>query len=164
MEGIDNKNCIQFEAAGGEPDGSAWSYKLAIKPNNQFTLNFHHNTGEMRLQDESVDDWIYEGNFTASTYQEFYYLTFSNIYKTGTSKAKGKGKAKPIARQQYEKGMEAEIKPDGSCEFKKDNRMALMKAHGNNVKQFFDTKYPNIIHLKDMEMQIRTCLAKKKGC
>jgi hypothetical protein len=165
MENITSSNCtesIQFEATG-EQDISSWGYKLILRPNNKFTLNFHLKTAE-KNQSDSVDDWIYEGNFTPSSYGEFYYLNFSNIYKSGTSKAKAKGKAKPIPRQQFTEEMTAKIKPDGTCEFIKEKSTISMKGNIINVKQFFETNYSNMSVLKEIDMTTRLCLAKKSNC
>jgi len=157
MEG--NTDFMKFEATGG-PDGSTWSYKLAIKPNNEFIMNCHHST-------ESPNDWIYEGKFTPSCYKEFYFLDFSKIEKTyTTTKAKGKGKGQQqVHRDEYTEAMTAEIKPEGTCELKKGKLIVLMNnAIVNNAKQFFEINYPNILRLNDIEMQIHSCKAKNNLC
>ena len=101
--------------------------------------------GPHNFEDRARDDWIYEGNFTCSKDGATYILDFSDIYKSGTSQANGdKTGPKPIAREQYTTGMKAKITQNGNCEFKKEKWVVAMNG-STNIKEFFDTHYPNML-------------------
>jgi hypothetical protein len=138
---------LKFQAEGGVEDKTTWKYGLTIQPNNKFILNFNLCTwnGPLNFEDRARDNWIYEGNFTCSKFGTSYILDFSNIYKSGTSQANGdKTDPKPIAPEQYTKGMKAKITQEGSCQFKKENWVVNMTG-STNIKEFFDTHFPNML-------------------
>ena len=139
---METKN-ITFEAQGGKPDSNSWNYKLIIKHNSEFILNFHLRSwqGDSNWSDASVDDWVYSGKFTVALDNGMYALTFSDIYKSGKSQANGDWSGpKPIVAQPYMNKMSALIKVDGTCDFKKDAWGVYMKG-GSKVKEFFKTYY-----------------------
>ena len=121
-----------------------WIAKLNIKKDNQFVLHFNVN-----LYDEGlVDDWVYEGNFTVIKEIDFYYLTFINISRTGTSI--------PGKRETFIKIMKAEIRT-GQENSRRNNECVLIMEDNvfymelqreDNIKKFFDEHYSNMEHLK----------------
>jgi hypothetical protein len=137
---------LKFHAEGTVENKSTWKYELIVNPNNKFVLNFNLSSwnGPQNFEDRSKDDWIYEGNFTCSKRGLIYILDFSDIYKSGTSQANGDMTGpKPIAREQYTKGMSARISQNGTCDFKKEKWGVAMKG-SSNIKEFFETHYPSL--------------------
>ena len=99
--------------------------------------------GASNYTDAAEDKWTYEGNYTFSLRDKnSYFLTFTNIIKSGTGDWSG---PKPIKTEEYMKPMNAIINFDGSCEFKKDKYGVFMKGSGNNVKEFFSNSNSNQI-------------------
>ena len=77
------KDLMLFEAHGARTGETKWNYKLSISPNSTFKLDF-------KLRNyikDTQDDWIYEGSYNLSFQFGSYILTFSNIIKTGESRA-----------------------------------------------------------------------------
>ena len=139
---MDNKN-IKFEAQGGQPNRNSWNYELILQPNSKFILNFSLKSlkVENNTSVESVEDSVFNGDFTVSSENVNCALSFSNIYKSAKSQDKGDlSSTISLAPQPYPKKMSALITLDGFCDFKKDNWGVYMKTNCN-LKEFFKTCY-----------------------
>lgn len=134
---------------------ASWHCKLIIKKNNQFVFHFQVmariDYREKSWDETPVDDWVYEGTFTAIYEKDMYYLTFTNISRSGTSKPNRLSESEPnqIPKELFEIVMKAEIETDGGCEFIHNGHYIDMKGK-ENIKAFFDQNYANMEHLKTM--------------